>query len=354
MRKYFVFFVLFLLSIGSWAQQVSPEQAKEIASKFLKANYSRRNIKRNAPAVSTMKTDVVFEATDTSGQPYVYAVTSTQQDGFVLVSGDERFAEVLGYTDEGTFDEKNMPENMRTFIQGYIDEMKYLESVDYQPSTTADARRNAAAAKSDISAMVTTQWNQGAPYNAQCPEDPSTHQTSVTGCVATAMAQVVAYHIKHFQDQEQGKLTSLKADIPGYTTATHHISVPIITDRNLPNSNLLLNSYANDAGSVDEKAAVAKLMYDCGVSVYMDYASSSSGSNGAYAPNALINYFGFDSTTRLVKRSKYTYAEWIDLMYGELADQRPIFYGGQSAGGAHAFVLDGFRASDALDRKSVV
>ena len=348
MRKYFVFFVLFLLSIGSWAQQVSPEQAKEIASKFLKANYSRRNIKRNAPAVSTMKTDVVFEATDTSGQPYVYAVTSTRQDGFVLVSGDERFAEVLGYTDDGTFDEQNMPENMRTFIQGYIDEMKYLESIDYQPSTTADARRNAAAAKSDISAMVTTQWNQGAPYNAQCPEDPSTHQTSVTGCVATAMAQVVAYHIKHFQDQEQGKLTSLIADIPGYTTATHSISVPAITDRNLPNSSLLLNSYANGAGSLDEKAAVAKLMFYCGASVYMDYASSSSGSNGAYAPNALINYFGFDSTTRLVSRSKYTYAEWIDLMYDELADHRPIFYGGQSAGGGHAFVLDGFRASDAF------
>ena len=348
MRKYFVFFVLFLLSIGSWAQQVSPEQAKEIASKFLKANYSRRNIKRNAPAVSTMKTDVVFDATDTSGQPYVYAVTSTQQDGFVLVSGDERFVDVLGYSDNSTFDEQNMPENMRTFIQGYIDEMKYLESVDYQPSTTADARRNAAAAKSDISAMVTTQWNQGTPYNAQCPEDPSTHQTSVTGCVATAMAQVVAYHIKHFQDQEQGKLTSLKADIPGYTTATHSISVPAITDRNLPNSSLLLNSYANGAGSLDEKAAVAKLMFYCGASVYMDYASSSSGSNGAYAPNALINYFGFDSTTRLVSRSKYTYAEWIDLMYDELADQRPIFYGGQSAGGGHAFVLDGFRASDAF------
>lgn len=351
MRNKLLFFLALLLTMMvqvTWAQQVSPEQAKEIASKFLKANYSRRNIKRNAPAVSTMKTDVVFDATDTSGQPYVYAVTSTQQDGFVLVSGDERFAEVLGYTDDGTFDEKNMPENMRTFIQGYIDEMKYLESVDYQPSTTVDARRNAAAAKSDISAMVTTQWNQGAPYNAQCPEDPSTHQTSVTGCVATAMAQVVAYHIKHFQDQEQGKLTSLIADIPGYTTATHHISVPAITDRNLPNSSLLLNSYANGAGSLDEKAAVAKLMFYCGASVYMDYASSSSGSNGAYAPNALINYFGFDSTTRLVSRSKYTYAEWIDLMYDELAAQRPVFYGGQSAGGGHAFVLDGFRASDAF------
>ena len=80
----------------------------------------------------------------------------------------------------------------------------------------------------------------------------------------------------------------------------------------------------------------------------MDYASSSSGSNGAYAPNALINYFGFDSTTRLVSRSKYTYAEWIDLMYDELAAQRPVFYGGQSAGGGHAFVLDGFRASDSF------
>jgi len=343
--KRFTFFFVFLLFLvqGIWAQHVSPEQAKEIASKFLKVQSTKQGGRRNAPSANMLKTAVVFNAKDMAGQPYLYAVSATLQDGFVLVSGDERFKAVLGYSDVSNFDEQNMPDNMRVFLQGYIDEMRYLDSIGYQPSASAPSRTIAASPKTDKGPLMTTTWNQGAPYNNQCPTDPSTNQTSVTGCVATAMAQVVAYHIKKGDGP-----TSLIADIPGYTTATHHISVPIITDRNLPNSSLLQNSYANGAGSLDEKAAVAKLMFYCGASVYMDYASSSSGSNGAYAPNALINYFGFDSTTRLVSRSKYTYAEWIDLMYDELAAQRPVFYGGQSAGGGHAFVLDGFRASDSF------
>ena len=89
---------------------------------------------------SALKTAVVFDAKDVAGKPYLYAVSATQHDGFVLVSGDERFKAVLGYSDVSNFDEQNMPDNMRVFLQGYIDEMKYLESINYQPTKAAPRR----------------------------------------------------------------------------------------------------------------------------------------------------------------------------------------------------------------------
>ncbi len=142
MRTKLLFILALLLTAGmeAWAQHVTPEQAKEKASQFLKANYARTGGKRSAPAASALKTAVVFNAKDTSGQPYLYAVTDTRQSGFVLVSGDERFNAVLGYSDVSNFDEQNMPENMRVFLQGYIDEMKYLESINYQPTKAAPRR----------------------------------------------------------------------------------------------------------------------------------------------------------------------------------------------------------------------
>ena len=99
--KRFTFFFVFLLFLvqGIWAQHVSPEQAKEIASKFLKGQSTKQGGRRNAPSANMLKTAVVFNAKDMAGQPYLYAVSATLQDGFVLVSGDERFKAVLGYSD---------------------------------------------------------------------------------------------------------------------------------------------------------------------------------------------------------------------------------------------------------------
>ena len=208
-----------------WAQPVTQEDAKQIAAQFLKSRYARQSSRRKAPAQHELTTDVVFNATDSEGQPYLYAVSTTRQDGFVLVSGDERFVDVLGYSERNGFDEQKMPENMRVFLQGYIDEMKYLQSIDYQPK--AGARRAAAVTKIDISPLMTTQWDQHSPYNNLCPMDGG--QRSLTGCVATAMAQVVNYHMQH----DQGP-TALTADIPGYTTRSKQIDVPTIVASTAP------------------------------------------------------------------------------------------------------------------------
>ena len=336
-RLFSILFLLLTAVMGTWAQHVTPEQAKEKASQFLKANYARTGGKRSAPAASALKTAVVFDAKDMAGQPYLYAVSATLQDGFVLVSGDERFKAVLGYSDVSNFDEQNMPDNMRVFLQGYIDEMKYLESINYQPTKAAPRR-----SMSNVGVLMTTTWNQGAPYNNQCPLDNS--QRSATGCVATAMAQVVNYHIQN----DHGPAATI-AEIPGYTIPNTTITVSAIPSGTaIPSKDLLLNSYANKAGTDAEKTAVAQLMLYCGTSVQMKYSSGSSGTQTAYVANALINYFGFDNTTRFVRRIDYSYADWVNLIYNEVAASRPVVLGAGRAAGGHAFVADGFDATNTL------
>ena len=339
MRTKLLFILALLLTAGmeAWAQHVTPEQAKEKASQFLKANYARTGGKRSAPAASALKTAVVFDAKDMAGQPYLYAVTDTWQSGFVLVSGDERFKAVLGYSDVSNFDEQNMPDNMRVFLQGYIDEMKYLESINYQPTKAAPRR-----SMSNVGVLMTTTWNQRAPYNNQCPLDNS--QRSATGCVATAMAQVVNYHIQN----DHGPAATI-AEIPGYTIPNTTITVSAIpSGTTIPSKDLLLNSYANNAGTDAQKTAVAQLMLYCGTSVQMKYSSGSSGTQTAYVANALVNYFGFDNTTRFVRRIDYSYADWVNLIYNEVAASRPVVLGAGRAAGGHAFVADGFDASNTL------
>ena len=339
MRTKLLFILALLLTAGmeAWAQHVTPEQAKEKASQFLKANYARTGGKRSAPAASALKTAVVFDAKDVAGKPYLYAVSATLQDGFVLVSGDERFKAVLGYSDVSNFDEQNMPDNMRVFLQGYIDEMKYLESINYQPTKAAPRR-----SMSNVGVLMTTTWNQRAPYNNQCPLDNS--QRSATGCVATAMAQVVNYHIQN----DHGPAATI-AEIPEYTIPNTTITVSAIPSGTaIPSKDLLLNSYANNAGTDAQETAVAQLMLYCGTSVQMKYSSGSSGTQTAYVANALINYFGFDNTTRFVRRIDYSYADWVNLIYNEVAASRPVVLGAGRAAGGHAFVADGFDATNTL------
>ena len=262
-RLFSILFLLLTAVMGTWAQNVTPEQAKQIAAQFLQGKRTDKSSKR-APGQNELKTAVVFNAKDTSGQPYLYAVTDTRQSGFVLVSGDERFNAVLGYSDVSNFDEQNMPDNMRVFLQGYIDEMKYLESINYQPTKAAPRR-----SMSNVGVLMTTTWSQRAPYNNQCPLDNS--QRSATGCVATAMAQVVNYHIQN----DHGPAATI-AEIPGYTIPNTTITVSAIPSGTaIPSKTLLLDSYDNNAGDA-EKTAVAQLMLYCGTSVQMKYSSGSS------------------------------------------------------------------------------
>ena len=336
MRTKLLFILALLLTAGmeAWAQHVTPEQAKEKASQFLKANYARTGGKRSAPAASALKTAVVFNAKDTSGQPYLYAVTDTRQSGFVLVSGDERFNAVLGYSDDGTFDEQNMPDNMRDFLQGYIDEMKYLESIDYQP--TESARRVAPAAFATIAPMLTSQWNQGYPYNMYCPQYDNYGNKCPTGCLATALAQVMRYQGLY---KKAGQSTTTLKAIPAYTTSTMKYTILEKPIRTFDWTKMT----GTTPSTSEAKEEVARLMEYIGSGVKIDYRQGGTGGSVSYIPSLMTDVFGYDSKVREVNRNNYSDYEWLNMMYHELSTNGPVMYSGQATNGGHGFVLDGYK-----------
>lgn len=333
-----------LFCVCAWANPVTPEQAMQSALRFMEdrrsaeqsAGGAGQKMPRKNLANSEWKAAAVFDALDRHGMPYLYAVQAAEQGGFVLVSGDDRFAEVLGYSDSRLFDEHDMPDNMRAWLQGYIDEMRYLDSVGYQSSVVSDQSLAVSDQKEPIAPLIATTWNQDAPFNELCPLD-NNNKRSVTGCVATAMAQVVNYHMQHYNAP-----TTVIADIPAYTTKSHSLSVNAVpAGTSLPDRSLLLNAYGTNATTA-QKNAVAQLMLYCGTAVQMNYTSNSSSASSSNVPYALVNYFGFDATVSYENRSAYTYAGWQEAVYSELAAARPVYYRGSSSGSGHAFIVDGY------------
>lgn len=267
-----------------------------------------------------------------------YVFNVGQRQGFVIVSGDDRTPTVLGYCDEGAFSEETMPDNMRAWLQNYADELKWMQAHDARPVTAVQS-----PARNAISPLVATLWNQDDPYNRLCPLF-LTNRQSVTGCVATAMAQVLYYH-----GSTSGRPTGTTQAIPAYTCSTKwngntKIEVeekPVITFQ----WDKMLTSYENKTGEAysEQCEAVAQLMAYCGAATEMDYADNANGGSSTSQLKALIalnNYFDMEAT--LLSRDAYSYTQWTKLIYEELKAGRPVIYDGQSSGGGHAFVIDGY------------
>ena len=343
MKKLFLLTVCFFVTTLLMAAPVTVEQARQKAAEFL----STKGGSRRAPA-QIVAQQTVLNAVDAKGQPYLYAFNVGSDNGFVIVSGDDRFRDVLGYSASGTFSNQDMPEHMKAWLQGYVDEMKYYDSIVYQPSTEASASTSNRAIKQAIEPLLTTAWDQGTPYNNQCPVFFNGSR-SVTGCVATAMAQVVYYTAMYAKNHSINPPTTLAKDIPGYQCQTYWTGYGKLEVEGVSAADVtfdwdnMLQSYPSGGSYTTAQAdAVATLMVCCGKSVQMDYSSSSSGANTADVANALVKYFGFDSTAKSLSRGDYSYAQWVDLIYAELAAERPVQYGGQSSGGGHSFVIDGY------------
>lgn len=325
MKKTILLVLCLMLTVVINAGDVTPEQALQQAQSFLQQRVTSGKNRSQAAAELKMAGRV-------SG---LYVFNATGDNGYVIVSNDDRTVSVLGYSDSGSLDLDNMPDNMRAWLQGYADEIAWLDAQGYQPSPVV-ARRAASAVKAPIAPLVATRWNQSTPFNDLCPEY-TTGKKSATGCVATAMAQVMKYH--NYAEMTDG--------LPAYDE--DYSGSPCIAVDALPQTEFdwgnMLDVYSSGSYSDEEGAAVAKLMQYCGSSVKMGYWSSSS-SNNNMIPDALKNYFGYNSTAQLAVRSLYTYNEWLEIIYHELSESRPVVYGGQSSGGGHSFVCDGYQGED--------
>ena len=260
----------------------------------------------------------------TNNAPY-YAFNLEQ--GYVIVSGDDEMTELVGYAENGFFDAENVPPQMQLWLDGYAE---YVAAVQ---SGKAKARKILLSDSPSVvvEPLVTTKWNQDAPFNNFAPEytdDNNNTQRCATGCAATAMAQIMKFH--NWPEQGVGHYSY---EHQSFGTISSNFSEHVYdwTD--------MIDRYNNGEYSNVQADAVALLMKDCGVSLNMNYGPVSGASIYSYTP-AFKNYFRYSSRT--VNRSGCETAEFTKIPTDELQEGRPIIYCGTGEDGGHAFVVDGY------------
>ena len=319
-RRGFLTLLLLLLSICPLlAQQVTKEGALAKANQFMSQLTVAANNRapRTAPELALASTNTEF-----------YVFNDKTNGGYVVVSGEARMPDVLMYSYSGSYDETNAPCNMRTMLESYAKRVQFLQQ---HPEAQA-AKRSARATKANIANLLGNCWyNQGDPYNRQCP---SSGGRCLTGCVATAMAQIM-YKYKWPEKTTQR--------IPEYTTEKLKIYVPSIPETTIDWANMLPAYNYGDSYIPTQANAVANLMKLCGSSVQMDYGPDASAASTWLAGESMKKYFGYDDMLEELYSGNFTTEAWDQLIYDELAAGRPVLYSGQSGNGGHAFVLDGYK-----------
>lgn len=325
-KRHLLLTLSLLLGLAVQAAPVSVEQARQKAARFLMERSNNRAI------VEMQRVDVQAQAVDASQRAasttardmyYVFNADRTE-GGYVVVSGDDRVPAILGYSETGTIDPANMPENMRAFLDQYARQIAYITDNNIQNRPYMAPQREVVAPK------LTTTWDQGSPFNNKCPVDTRYNQRSATGCVATALAQVMNYH------RYPAKTTQT---IPAYSTWSLGIKVAAIEPTEIDWDNMRTNYrlYSTNA----QKEAVATLMALCGAAVQMDYSATGSASTTSFIAPALRQYFGYTGACTAF-RDDYTLEDWEEMVYNELTTNGPVYIDGQSAGGGHAFIVDGY------------
>ena len=316
------FFVL--LTVGALAGTRTKEEMKEAAMRVLVRNSAARGMSKSTSS-SELKEYL------TKGK---LSILGSEELGFAVVTNDDRFEEVIGYSTTSYTD--TVPCGFRWWLEG-VEQMMENESV--QP---ASARASKVSVNGSVAPLMKTEWGQDNPFNAQLRYTINGNSYQfITGCVATAMAQVMKYH--EYPEKSQG---SIEYVVWNFKAKMSHTFGDTYDWKNM------LDKYNYQIyGSLDAPAkAVSILMRDCGMAVEMNYGPKSIGSSASSSKIApgLITYFSYDSKgTKLYKRSDYQKDTWMQMIYDELKAGRPIIYNGidnrnPDEPTGHSFVIHGY------------
>ncbi len=362
------------------AEVITADQALAVARGFV--NQSGSELKAGAPL------KLAYQARSLDGKPDYYVFNNGTDGGFIVVSGDDRTVPIWGYSTSGSFDYESMPDNAKWWYSEYQRQLQYLRD---NPQVKA---RKPVKLTTSVDPLLTTKWNQCQPYNYFCPSarDNADYYNlggnilyywnrACTGCVATALAQIMNYH--KWPLFGEGCINNFESNVLEYQlqgTNLVEYDRPIKLSADFSTSNYQWNlmkdnyrasfdengnrkyEYINYSDSwphwdnVDNQPifAVAKLMSDVGIAVKMDYGVPGRGgseSTEKKAEAAMRLYFRYN--TDLNYRYKYTSEDWDNLLIDQLKVGKPIFYAGIkveynedelicSEKGGHAFVFDGY------------
>ena len=342
MKRHLMTVVGLLVSIVLMATPITQDAARQKALQFLSGRSGNVAAARGMQQVRLqLKEGVVTD------QLYVFNVG--QREGFVIVSGDDCTGDVvLGYADKGEISAENMPVNLKAWLQGYADQIQWMQEHGVRSKSVAASRGGMRKTKAAIPAMLTTKWNQGTPYNTYCPTvkySDNSYRLAATGCVATATAQIMFYQaLTHGINQ-----TTISKAIPAYFATESGVFWYFGNSgsNQMPAKEIHTINWDNiDAGLSTDAARdeVARLMEYVGASVEMQYGEESGAINEKVAW-ALPEYFSYDPDAKSIYQDDYDYSVWEDLIYNELSSNGPVLFGGQSSGGGHAFVVDGYNGN---------
>lgn len=330
--RYYLLCLLMLMTIDSFGQPRSEDEALVVAQQFLQLRMPKR------PNLSVVYLqDQKMLVTDKKLSPSknlpshqgFFIFNNKSDDGFVIISADLRQHSVLGYSPKGTFDVNSIPVGLKDLLLQYNDEYLSLQA-HVKEAILPSATKTAA-----VEPLIQTQWGQGSPYNGKCPIDPSTGNVCAAGCDAVALAQILNYH--RYPKQGVGS--------HAYTTDSLHIEQVIDFSTcsfdwdNMPD-------LCNQDSPEEQKEAVALLMHACGVALDMDYLDRGSRSIPYKVAFALRTYFSFSRNIKYYQRSYFTDEQWEGMIHADLNRGLPIFYRGSMRGEdgssqGRGFVLDG-------------
>jgi len=346
LKKLIFIFVFSFSILSGFAKSRTSNEAFNIASYFSQKSQvltKAINLPNSSLTLAFTCKDSIITRSSTE-KAYYYVFNIGDNNGFIIVSGDDRAKDILGYSHNGKFNSDSLPPNFSTWLNFYLKEIKALinqpEELSYTSNVLLSPIDNTSTNKTTYAISVAPllggiKWDQGTPYNELCPTISTKYsERTVTGCVATAMAQVMRYH----QWPVTGKgLNTYTPD--GYSQAlTVDFSKATYDWKNMTET-------YNSLSTSTEKNAVATLMYHCGVAVNMDYGISSSASPTNMA-KALIKYFSYDPNIQSYHRDYYTKSEWENMLKTELNAKRPVLYAGNSTDVGHQFVCDGYDSNN--------
>lgn len=333
--------ILLLQTKLSFAKQVTKEGSLKIAQHFYFNNVLKAD--NNLKSASSLEFKLDFVSTDsesvlksasvssTDENPALYYVYNVGNDqGFVIVSGDDRTTPVLGYSNEGKFEYENIPEHVKAFMDNYKNQVKSI----IQRNDTTIVFKSASIEENtkSVEPLIKTKWGQGSPYNSKI-RDNKGPIIAPAGCVATAMAQVMNYHKWPINGTSQKSYY--------YGGFSKYISADFANTK-YDWANMLNYYWTNSDTTLESSRAVATLMFHCGVSVGMKYEKDGSGAFSEDAKNALVRYFGYDSNMEYITPDNYTPSQWKYQMIQEIDANRPVLISGRNNEIGHAYIADGY------------
>lgn len=318
------------------ANPVTQQTAQTVASNFYSLTF------KSAPGLT-----LIYTENSGNGQPVYYVFDVNNNNGFVIVSAEDAVHPILGYSDKGHYVMPTTNNNVAWWLNCRKQEIEYARAKNitasakisnewtrYINNTTPDKTHRVELMHA-VAPLLQSTWDQPWPYNAMCPGG------SVTGCVATAMAQIMRYW--SYPSHGHGYSGYWQKKIDGFAYNYGYL------EANYDTSNYVWSAMPYSVNNTNNE--VAKLMFDCGVSVAMDYSPNGSAAwvvMGDYplcSQNSYVKYFGYNKATiQGVYESNYTYAAWIALIENELNHDRPVQYVGNDSVNdeGHTWVCDGY------------